>query len=152
VSDEDLLRRAIDLAADNVRDRVGGPFGALVVRAGEVLATGTNRVTADLDPTAHAEIVAVRAACRAAGSHELRGCVLYSSCEPCPMCLAAVLWSRLDRIVYAGDRDDAAAAGFDDRRFYRELSRPGLPMRRLLAEEGRAPFALWRAAPDRQPY
>ena len=110
------LSRAVALAVDNV-DEGGGPFGALVVREGALLSTGVNRVVPDLDPTAHAEVVAIRAACRELGDFALGGATLYSSCEPCPLCLAAALWSRLDRVVYAASRDDAVAAGFDDRRF-----------------------------------
>jgi tRNA(Arg) A34 adenosine deaminase TadA len=133
----------------------GGPFGALVARAGRVIARGTNRVTLDHDPTAHAEVVALRAAARALGSHDLSGCVLFASCEPCPMCSCAARWARIDALVHAADRHQAAEAGFDDLRFHEELSRPapepGLPTRRLLAEESRAPFDDWRSKPDRQP-
>jgi tRNA(Arg) A34 adenosine deaminase TadA len=153
--DERLLREAIALACESAAGG-GGPFGAVVARDGEVLGRGTNRVTADHDPTAHAEIVALRAAARALGSHDLTGCVLYASCEPCPMCRGAAQWARIARIVHAADRGDAAAAGFDDRRFHEELEGPAdrrtPPTRRLLAEEGRAPFEAWSANPRRRPY
>jgi guanine deaminase len=116
-AEDPFLQQCVDLAAANVGIG-GGPFGALVVSAGVVVATGVNRVTLDLDPTAHAEVTAIRAACTALGTFSLAGCTLYSSCEPCPMCLASALWSRVERIVFAADRHDAAAAGFDDLAFY----------------------------------
>ena len=115
--DERWLARAIDLATANVADG-GGPFGAVVVRDGVEIGWGQNRVTRDHDPTAHAEVQAIRAACRALGDFSLAGATVYSSCEPCPLCLAAVLWSRASRVVFAADRHDAALAGFDDREFY----------------------------------
>ena len=153
--DERLLRRAIELACASARDG-GGPFGAVVARAGRVVATGTNRVTAERDPTAHAEVVAIRAAARELGRHDLEGCVLYASCEPCPMCWGAIQWARLEAVCFAADREDAAAAGFDDRRFHAELAGPSAerspPARRLLAAEGRAPFAAWLAHERRVPY
>jgi guanine deaminase len=116
------LARAIELATLNVGDG-GGPFGAVVVREGLAIAEGQNRVTASLDPTAHAEVVAIRAACQAIGDFSLSGTTLYASCEPCPLCLSAALWARVDRVVYAADRDDAARGGFDDREFYELFSR-----------------------------
>ena len=115
--DESWLSQAVALATANVADG-GGPFGAVVVRAGVVIGVGQNRVTRDNDPTAHAEVQAIRAACRAIESFSLEGATIYSSCEPCPLCLAACLWSRADRVVFAADRHDAARAGFDDRAFY----------------------------------
>lgn len=140
--------RAIELAVENVQTRRGGPFGAVVVRGDEILGEGTNLVTGSNDPTAHAEVVAIRQACQKVGSFELKGCVVYTSCEPCPMCLAAIYWSRADRIVYAADRQDAAAAGFDDEFLYRELSLPigerSLPMEQLHREEAIAAFGAWR--------
>lgn len=117
VEDEQWLVEAIRLATVNVAEG-GGPFGALVVRDGRVVGQGQNRVTRDNDPTAHAEVQAIRAACRAISDFSLVGATIYSSCEPCPLCLAASLWSRADRVVYAANRDDAARAGFDDRAFY----------------------------------
>ena len=143
-----FLQRAIELAVQNVKERRGGPFGAVIVRDGAIIAEGTNLVTTSLDPTAHAEIVAIRKACAALQSFELKGCVIYASCEPCPMCLAAIYWSRADRVCFAASREDAAAAQFDDEFLYRELSLPverrSLPMEQELREEAIAPFDAWR--------
>ena len=151
----DLLRRAIALALRSV-DAGGGPFGAVVAREGTVVAEGSNRVVLGRDPTAHAEIEAIRAAARALGTHELSGCTLYASAEPCPMCAAAAHWARVDRVVYAAGRADAAAAGFDDERIYHELALAppdrSVPATQALREEGLAPFARWRESPDRVPY
>ena len=153
--DSGWLSLAIDLAVENV-DAGGGPFGAVIVGGAELVATGQNRVTRDLDPSAHAEIVAIRAACRELDDFSLAGLTLYSSCEPCPMCLAASLWARLDRIVYAADRDDAARGGFDDREFYELFSRDRStwPTR---VERGRTdaaerPFQHWLGTADRVAY
>ncbi|MFC7342977.1 nucleoside deaminase [Saccharopolyspora griseoalba] len=148
------ISRAIELATSNVAEG-GGPFGALIVRDGEIVATGTNRVTPDLDPTAHAEVTAIRNACRALGDYGLRGCVLVTSCEPCPMCLASALWARVDRIVFAADRDDAAAAGFDDRAFHDALRDPAacpVPVQRIDSADRNAAFAAWSAKADRVDY
>jgi tRNA(Arg) A34 adenosine deaminase TadA len=153
--DEALLRRAIALACESV-DAGGGPFGAVVAREGRALAEGTNRVVQRCDPTAHAEIEALRAAARALGTHELAGCVVYASAEPCPMCAAALHWARVERVVFAAGRADAAAAGFDDARLFDELNLA--PAKRIvvatqaLASEGRAPFDAWRAKSDRVAY
>lgn len=156
MSDEPFLRRAIELARAGVAADLGGPFGALVVRDGEILAEGENRVLASHDPTAHAEIVALRAAARRLGTHELQGCTLYTSCEPCPMCLGAAWWARVERIVFAATRHDAAAAGFDDAAIYAELTRPlaarVLPIAHVPHPQGRGPFDDWRAKADRIPY
>lgn len=153
--DHAWLRASIDLATHNVAAG-GGPFGAVVVRAGEVIATGTNQVTPTLDPTAHAEVVAIRAACQAVGDFKLTGCVLVSSCEPCPLCLSAALWARVDRVVYAADRDDAAAAGFDDREFHDLFTRPrdtwSLPVERISTGDDNAPFTAWLSRADRVDY
>ncbi|MAS56305.1 nucleoside deaminase [Nocardioides sp.] len=116
-TDQTWLSRAIELAVANVADG-GGPFGAVIVRDGTLVAEGQNRVTRDLDPTAHAEVQAIRAAGRVVGDFSLAGCTLFASCEPCPLCVSAALWARLDRVVFAADRDDAARGGFDDRAFY----------------------------------
>ena len=155
MDDETLLQRAIDLAVDNVAQG-GGPFGAVVTRDGRIVGEGGNRVTADLDPTAHAEVEAIRRACRTLGTFSLEGCVLYASCEPCPMCLAAAHWARVDRIVFAADRHDAAAADFDDAVLYDELSLPPerrrTPIRQLHLATAGDPFAAWRALADRTPY
>ena len=149
------LSRAIELARRSVAAG-GGPFGAVVTRGDEVLAEGANRVTLDRDPSAHAEVVAIRAACAAVGSHELGGCTVYASCEPCPMCLATLWWARVERVVFAATREDAAAAGFDDAAVYAEITRPlderRLPLERRLAERGGGPFDDWRAKPDRVEY
>jgi len=153
---ESFLRRAIELATDNVRLGRGGPFGALIVRGGEVVAEGVNQVTTSCDPTAHAEVQAIRAACAKLKRFDLRGCVIYSSCEPCPMCLGAIYWSRVDALYYAATRHDAAAAGFDDSLLYEELPKRDedrrLPIRCLLEEEGRRPFEMWQADETRVRY
>jgi guanine deaminase len=149
------MRRAIALACRSVVAG-GGPFGAVIARGEEVVAEGNNRVTVDLDPTAHAEVTAIRRACATLGRFDLRGLTLYSSCEPCPMCLASIHWARLDGAYFAGTRWDAAAAGFDDELLYREVAAPLeerlVPTRPMLAEEGKQPFADWLAKPDRTPY
>lgn len=142
-----FLERAVALALNNVNTHGGGPFAAVIVREGEILAEGVNLVTTTNDPTAHAEVVAIRAACAALGAFELQGCDLYTSCEPCPMCLAAAYWSRLDRVYFAASRQDAAAAGFDDEFLYEELVKPlserRLPISQLNLKERIAPFEAW---------
>jgi guanine deaminase len=149
------LARAVELAVANVHEG-GGPFGAVVVRDGELVSTGQNRVTPTLDPTAHAEVQAIRAACRELGTFTLAGCVLYSSCEPCPMCAAASLWARVDRVVYAADRDDAARGGFDDRAFYDLMATPRsdwtTPVVQVRPTDATAPFDAWLAKADRAAY
>jgi tRNA(Arg) A34 adenosine deaminase TadA len=154
--DEALLREAIRLARARMLAGRGGPFGAVVARNGIILAKGWNRVTTGLDPSAHAEIVAIRRACRRLGSFHLDGCVLYASCEPCPMCLAAAYWARLERITWAASRADAAAGGFDDALIYREVALPvaerTLPCTQMLRDEGASVFSDWLAKPDRVPY
>jgi tRNA(Arg) A34 adenosine deaminase TadA len=153
---DDLLRRAISLSIAAVHEGLGGPFGAVVVRAGEVIATGQNQVTSSNDPTAHAEIVAIRAACAQLGTFTLTGCEIYSSCEPCPMCFSAIEWARLERLTFAATRGDAADAGFDDARLYRELSLPPeertLITRTALREEAQVAMQAWRDKADRTPY
>jgi guanine deaminase len=144
--DAQWIERTIELATSNVNSG-GGPFGALIVRNGELLAEGQNRVTANLDPTAHAEVVAIRAACQAVGDFSLAGATLYTSCEPCPLCLSAALWARVDRVVYAADRHDAARGGFDDREFYELFSRDRstwkLRIDSARPENASAPFDAW---------
>jgi len=144
--DAQWLSMAIDLAVENVHEG-GGPFGAVLVRGDEVVAVGQNRVTRDLDPSAHAEVVAIRAACRAVGDFSLAGLTLYASCEPCPMCLAASLWARVDRVVYAADRHDAARGGFDDREFYDLFSRHRstwtVPVESATTDMAYQPFEEW---------
>ena len=151
-----LIAEAIDLAIDGVRAGRGGPFGAIVARNGRVVGRGESRVTSDNDPTAHAEIVAIRAACASLGTFDLTGHDLFASCEPCPMCLAAAYWARLERIYYAATREDAAVAGFDDERFYSELGAPAskrsLPTTRLAVPQAREPFAAWAGKPDKIRY
>jgi len=151
-----FMQRAIALATENVTSGVGGPFGAVIVRDGEILSTGANLVTATNDPTAHAEVVAIRAACQALGDFQLTGCQVYTSCEPCPMCLAAIYWARCDAIFYGNTAADAAAAGFDDSYLYDELKLPlperKLPIVRLLGDEAIASFNLWRTKTDKIEY
>lgn len=150
------MRRAIELASEGVQQGLGGPFGAVVVKDGQIIAEGQNCVSSSTDPTAHAEVVAIRRACQEVGSFHLEGCEVYASCEPCPMCLSALYWAHVKRIYYAGSRHDAAAAGFDDDLIYRELAAPieerRVPLERLLAEEGRKPFETWAAKNDRIEY
>ncbi|MBO3094337.1 nucleoside deaminase [Cellulomonas dongxiuzhuiae] len=155
-ADARWLRRAVDLAAANVAQG-GGPFGAVVVADGIEVAVGQNRVTRDLDPTAHAEVQAIRAACRAAGTFALDGMTLYTSCEPCPMCLAASLWTRLDRVVFAADRHDASRGGFDDSAFYELLAVDRSTWDRTRVQELRLPgctrpFDAWLAQAARTAY
>ncbi len=153
---EEYLRRAIQLAAENVKQGRGGPFGAVVVQDGRVVAEGANHVTACNDPTAHAEVVAIREACRQLERFDLRGCVIYASCEPCPMCLAAIYWARLDALYYAATRHDAARAGFDDTFLYEQIPLPdsqrSLPSQHLPGEESQRPFAAWRESAGKIPY
>ena len=151
----ELMQRAIQLAADNVLHG-GGPFGAVIAREGEIVAEGVNRVTASCDPTAHAEVQAIRAAGSALGTYDLTGCSIYASCEPCPMCLGAIYWARLSHLYCAAGQRDAAAAGFDDAAIYREFalapSLRRLPSQVLLPAEGLRPFRLWAAQADKKPY
>ena len=153
--EQSWLDQVVAEAARNV-EAGGGPFGALVVRGDEVLSTGVNQVTLTFDPTAHAEVVAIRAACLAIGDFRLTGCVLVSSCEPCPLCLSAAMWARLDRVVYAADRDDAAASGFDDRAFYDVFTSPReqwpLPVAQVAHSRRTAPFEAWQRRADRIHY
>ena len=153
--DATWLARAVDLATANV-EHDGGPFGAVVVRGDELVSSGQNRVTRDLDPTAHAEVVAIRSACAVLNDFSLVGCTLYASCEPCPLCLAAALWARLDRVVYAAERDDAARGGFDDREFYELFGKPrtdwAMEVVAAPSPDGFAPFDAWLAKDDRVRY
>jgi len=154
-ADAPWIARAIELATENVAAG-GGPFGALIVRDGGLIAEGVNRVTATLDPTAHAEVVAIRAACLAVGDFSLAGATLYASCEPCPLCLSAALWARVDRIVFAADRDDAARGGFDDREFYELFARDratwGVRIDTVRPDNAAQPFDAWLAKDDRTEY
>lgn len=151
-----FMKEAIELARENAGSGGGGPFGAVVVRDGEVIARAANQVTATNDPTAHAEVRAIRAACERLGTFQLDGCELYTSCEPCPMCLGAIYWARLDRIYYACTQSDAAAIGFDDQFIYEEIDRAPearkLPMVPMMRDEGRDAFRAWEEFEDRLEY
>lgn len=155
MTNEELMRLAIELAVENVKNS-GGPFGAVIARGGQLVATGVNRVTANNDPTAHAEVNAIRAACARLGTFDLSGCVLYTSCEPCPMCLGAIYWAHIDKIYYGANQHDASAVNFDDSFIYRELELPmnkrKKPIESLLHHEAIAPFNLWREKEDKVEY
>ncbi len=152
----EFLRRAIALATRNVLTAAGGPFGAVVVRDGKIIGEGANSVTTTNDPTAHGEVNAIRAAAKSLGTFSLAGCDLYTSCEPCPMCLAAAYWARLDAVYYGASAADAARAGFDDAFLYAELRKDAserkLPSTQLLADEAWASFAAWIATPNKVEY
>jgi guanine deaminase len=152
----EFMHYAIALALENVRRGKGGPFAALVVKGQRVVAEGVNRVTATNDPTAHAEVVAIRAACRALKSFQLHGCDLYCTCEPCPMCFGAIYWARAARVFYAAKASDAASAGFDDAFIYDELKRAGtkrkIPMQQVLHDESLTIFAAWKRQQKRLDY
>lgn len=150
------MRRAIELALGNVRSGRGGPFACVIVKDGRVVAEGTNLVTSTNDPTAHAEVVAIRNACRALGTFQLDGCDLYTTCEPCPMCLGAIYWARPARIFFASTAADAASAGFDDAFIYDELKQSPaarrIPMKQLLRDEALAVFNAWKDQPNKTLY
>ena len=150
------MREAIRLARENMRAGAGGPFGAVVVKDGAIIGRGWNQVTSTNDPTAHAEVMAIREACRTLGDFRLSGAVIYTSCEPCPMCLSAIYWARIERVFFAGTRDDAAVAGFDDAVIYREVALPletrSVPFIALLREEALTAFTEWNAKTDKVPY
>ena len=152
----EFMQQAIALATENVLQGRGGPFGAVVAKDGTVIATGANQVVASNDPTAHAEVVAIRNACRALGTFQLTGCDVYTSCEPCPMCLAALYWSRCRAIFYGNTAATAARAGFDDLFLYEEVKRPldqrQIPIEQMLSEEARASFQAWSDSPYRVTY
>jgi tRNA(Arg) A34 adenosine deaminase TadA len=156
MSSEKFMREAIALASDGMRRGRGGPFGCVVVRNGEVIARGNNRVTSDNDPTAHAEVTAIREACRKLGKFSLEECELYTSCEPCPMCLAAIYWARIPSVFFANTRADAAAIGFDDDFIYQQIPLPierrSLKMQPLLRDEAQHTFAEWAKKPDKVRY
>ena len=151
-----FMQQAISLATENVLSGRGGPFGAVVVRNGEAIATGVNQVTATNDPTAHAEIGAIRNACTLLGSFTLQGCEIYTSCEPCPMCLAAIYWARLGGIFYGNTAQEAADAGFDDAFLYREVALPlgerSIPTYNMLRDEAISSFNAWREYAGRIDY
>jgi len=154
--DSHCMERAIELSLENVRSGRGGPFAAVVAKDGKIIAEAANCVTAANDPTAHAEIVAIRNACQKLGNFELTGCDLYTTCEPCPMCLGAIYWARPARVFYANTAADAAAIGFDDAFIYSELKRPladrKVPMIQLMRENALAAFREWQAKTDKAPY
>ena len=153
--DERFMQTAIDLSVENVKNG-GGPFGAVIVRDGEVIATGTNRVTANNDPTAHAEVSAIRAACTKVGNFKLEGCTCYSSCEPCPMCLSALYWAGVERIFYGNTKDDAKAINFDDSFIYDEIAKPYakrvIPAINFMREEALSAFKLWSITDNKIEY
>ena len=154
--DNPFMARAIHLALQNVHSGQGGPFGAVIVRDGKVVAEGVNQVTSTHDPTAHAEVLAIRQACEKLGVFELKDCELYTSCEPCPMCLGAIYWARLARIYFANTHEDAAKIGFDDSFLYSELKQPHsrrrIPTIQMMREEALAGFRAWADKPDKIPY
>jgi guanine deaminase len=151
-----FMRRAIQLAIENVRAGKGGPFAAVIVRDGKVVGEGANSVTTTNDPTAHAEVNAIRNACRALNTFALRGCEIYTSCEPCPMCLAAIYWARIDAIYFGSDSNDAARAGFDDSYFYEEIrlhrDARSVPLKQILSKEAWESFQAWIDAPEKVEY
>lgn len=156
MSDQDFMSVAIELAKSGVKAGLGGPFGAVVVKDGVIIGRGQNRVLADADPTAHAEVVAIRDACAYLGSFQLGGCTLYTSCEPCPMCLGAIYWARPDRMVYACTRNDASAVGFDDGLIYEEINRPmgdrSIPTQQCMRTESLKAMELWANKKDKTAY
>ena len=153
---QEFLREAIRLSIENLKTPGGGPFGAVIVREGRIVGRGQNRVVATNDPTAHAEVVAIRDACRELTRFSLEGCEIYSSCEPCPMCLGAIYWAHIERIYYGATRADADAAGFRDDVLYREIALPNsarsIPMVHGLREEACAAFEMWKLKDDRVKY
>jgi guanine deaminase len=154
--DRQFLRRAVALSKERMEANLGGPFGAVIVQDGKIIAEGWNEVTSALDPTAHAEVTAIRRACQAVGNFSLEGATLYSSCEPCPMCLAATYWARIGRLVYANTRDEAASIGFDDAFLYDEMPKDplkrALPTEQVSLDEAREVFELWRNKTDKIAY
>ena len=155
MTNEECMRRAIALSEQNIENG-GGPFAAVIVKDGEIIAEGTNRVTADCDPTAHAEVSAIRAACKILNTFSLAGCTIFTSCEPCPMCLGAIYWAHLDAIYYGNNRTDAAEIGFDDEFIYKEiplsLEARSIPMTNLLRAEALRCFNAWQTKSDKTEY
>lgn len=153
---ETFMREAIQVSIDNVEQGKGGPFGAVIVKDGKIIAHGANEVTFTNDPTAHAEVVAIRNAGKALNSFDLTGCEIYASCEPCPMCLAAIYWARIDKLYFASTKQDAAASHFDDQLIYDELTKPiderQLFTRKLLREEALEAFRKWEQSPTKTGY
>ena len=151
-----FMKKAIRISVDNVEKQKGGPFGAVVIKDGKIIARGSNQVTATNDPTAHAEVVAIRKACKALKTFQLTGCEIYTSCEPCPMCLAAIYWARPDKLYYAGSKEDAAAIQFDDQFIYEEIAKPiqerKLFTHQILREKAQEAFEKWKASPGKIEY
>lgn len=150
------MKRAIQLASDNVLSGRNGPFAALIVKDGKIIAEGANTVFTTTDPTAHAEVNAIRKACASLGVFSLAGCEIYSTSEPCPMCLAAIYWAHLDAIYFANSSDDAARAGFDDAYYYEQLALPrdarAIPSEQIMRDEAKESFRLWEVSPNNQEY
>jgi guanine deaminase len=153
---ENFMRMAIKLSENNVTKELGGPFGAVIVKDGKVIAKSANKVTTSNDPTAHAEVSAIRLACKKLKTFDLSRCIIYTSCEPCPMCLGAIYWSRIDMIYYGNTKKDAAAINFDDNFIYEELDKPmnrrQLPIRQMLRDEAQQAFKLWEGSPLKTEY
>jgi len=151
-----FMARAIQLSVDNVLSGRGGPFGAVIVGSGQIVAEGVNRVTSSNDPTAHAEVVALRVACVALSTFLLEGCEIYTSCEPCPMCLGAIYWAHLNRIHFGSTAADASKSGFDDSFIYQQLARPigerSIPMVQMMSEEAQVAFLAWLEKTNKLPY
>lgn len=151
-----FMQIAVGLAAENVKTNAGGPFGCVIVKSNQIVGKGANSVTSSNDPTAHAEVNAIRDACQALGTFVLNDCELYTSCEPCPMCLAAIYWARISKVYFCASKSDAAKAGFDDEFFYRELKLPidqrSLPMTNILPEQASVPFEAWIKSSTKIPY
>jgi guanine deaminase len=151
-----FMVRAIELSLENVRSGRGGPFAAVVVKGDQIIAEGANSVTSTNDPTAHAEMLAIREACKRLGTFELTGCAVYTTCEPCPMCLGAIYWARPARVYFAATAEDASKAGFDDSLIYREIALPResrkIPMGSMMRDEALAAFRAWAEKPDKTPY
>ncbi len=156
MSNRFFMRQAIDLGIRAMRDETGGPFGAVIVKDDQIIGQGQNHVLGRCDPTAHAELEAIRDSCQRLKRFDLQGCDIYTSCEPCPMCLGAIYWARLDNIYYAANRADAAAINFDDEYFYTELCKPrhnrDVPMTEILRQDSLAMFAEWQAKEDKNMY
>lgn len=156
IQHEKFMRLAIELSEKNVKENIGGPFGAVVVRNGEIISQSGNRVTSTNDPTAHAEVSAIRLACTALNTFVLEDCVIYTSCEPCPMCLSAIYWSRIKTIYYANTKSDAGNIGFDDKFIYEELEKPmhlrSLPIKQMLRDEAQQAFKLWEKSEMKEDY
>jgi len=154
--DQKFMKRAIELAEKGMSNNAGGPFGCVIVKDGEIISEGYNSVTSTNDPTAHAEVVAIRKACEKLGSFQMEGCTVYTSCEPCPMCLGAIYWARPAKVFYAGSRGDAAAVAFDDQFIYDELNvgidQRKIPFDQLLRKEAQEVFAKWADKEDRTKY